>query len=108
MRGALGGWDLVRARLNGQDGAPMLYAFSTCVDMIRTLPVLQHDPDRPEDLDTEAEDHAADEVRYACASRPWTASMTKKPDTKTNTRKPTMDELMREYEREKRFIGNRI
>jgi hypothetical protein len=29
-------------------------------------------PDRPEDLDTSAEDHAADECRYACMSRPWT------------------------------------
>jgi hypothetical protein len=35
--------------------------------------VLQHDPRRPEDLDTEAEDHAADETRYACLARPLTA-----------------------------------
>src|SRR5262249_41249202 len=38
---------------------------------IRTIPSLQHDPDRPEDLDTGGEDHAADEWRYACLSRPW-------------------------------------
>jgi hypothetical protein len=25
----------------------------------------------PEDLDTEGEDHAADETRYACMARPW-------------------------------------
>ena len=108
VRGALGGWDLVRARLKGQDGVPMLYAFSTCVDMIRTLPVLQHDPDRPEDLDTEAEDHAADEVRYACASRPWTASMPKKPDTRSNTRQPLISELLAEHDKERRLMGNRI
>ena len=35
------------------------------------VPALQHDAARPEDVDTEGEDHAADEVRYACMSRPW-------------------------------------
>jgi Phage terminase large subunit len=81
--GALGGWDQVRSRLIGTGvrtpsgaidwsaGAPMIYLFSTCVDSIRTLPVLQHDRDRPEDVDTDSEDHAPDEIRYACMSRPW-------------------------------------
>jgi hypothetical protein len=71
QKGALGGWDQMRARLIGQDGVPMIYTFSTCTDSIRTIPALQHDPDRPEDVDTDGEDHAADEWRYACMSRPW-------------------------------------
>lgn len=72
QRGAMGGWDQLRARLKGDgDGRPMLLMFSTCRDLIRTLPALQHDDLRPEDLDTEGEDHAADETRYACMSRPW-------------------------------------
>lgn len=72
QRGAMGGWDLMRARLDGDDdGRPMLFFFETCIHSIRTIPVLQHDEDRPEDLDTTAEDHAADETRYACSSRPW-------------------------------------
>ena len=70
-RGAMGGWDLLRARINGQDGKPMFVTFSTCTELIRTLPILQHDPDRAEDLDTHQEDHAADELRYAVMSRPW-------------------------------------
>jgi hypothetical protein len=70
-RGAISGWDAVRTRLKGDEDGPMLAVFSTCVDTIRTLPVLQHDPLKPEDLDTEGEDHAADEIRYACLSRPW-------------------------------------
>ena len=71
-RGAMGGWDQMRARLVGDgDGRPMLYVFSTCTDFIRTVPSLQHDPDKPEDLDTEGEDHIADEARYGCMSRPW-------------------------------------
>jgi hypothetical protein len=71
QKGALGGWDQMRARLIGTDGVPMIYCFSTCTDSIRTVPALQHDPDRPEDVDTDGEDHAADEWRYACMSRPW-------------------------------------
>jgi hypothetical protein len=72
-RGAMGGWDQVRARLVGDaDGRAMMVFFSTCVDSIRTIPALQHDTARPEDVDTDMEDHAGDDVRYACMSRPWT------------------------------------
>lgn len=70
-KGKLGGWDMVRTRLHGDGETPMLFVFSTCKDFIRTVPVLQHDKDRPEDLDTDQEDHAADDCRYACLSRPW-------------------------------------
>lgn len=55
----------------GTGGVPMIYWFSTCRDSIRTIPVLQHDPNRAEDLATDGEDHAADDARYACSSRPW-------------------------------------
>ncbi len=71
-RGAMGGWDQVRSRLVGDgDRRPMIVTFATCVDSIRTIPFLQHDPDRPEDIMTDSEDHAGDEWRYACMSRPW-------------------------------------
>lgn len=71
-RGAMGGWDQMRSRFTGnEDGQPMLVFFDTCLHSIRTIPALQHDEDRIEDLDTTAEDHAADETRYACMSRPW-------------------------------------
>jgi hypothetical protein len=74
QRGAMGGWDQMRARFVGDaDGNAMIVCFSTCVDSIRTIPALQHDKDRPEDLDSDMEDHAADEWRYACMSRPWVA-----------------------------------
>ena len=69
--GRAGGWDMMRQRMQGED-RPMIYTFTTCVDSIRTIPVLQHDENKPEDLDTDMEDHAADEWRYACMSRPWT------------------------------------
>jgi hypothetical protein len=83
-RGAMGGWDQLRSRLIGtalrdektgavdwSTGEPMLYFFSTCVHTIRTLPALQHDDGKPEDVDTDGEDHAPDETRYACMSRPF-------------------------------------
>lgn len=71
-RGAMGGWDQMRGRLKGDlDGNAMIVTFSTCHDSIRTIPALQHDDARPEDLDTDGEDHAADEWRYGCMSRPW-------------------------------------
>lgn len=69
QKGAMGGWDQVRERLKGDD-QPMLYFFSTCTHIIRTLPALQHDSNKPEDVDTESEDHAADSLRYLCMSRP--------------------------------------
>jgi Phage terminase large subunit len=56
-RGPMGGWDMLRQRLVGIDGVPLIYCFSTCVASIRTLPVLQHDPRRAEDLDSNSEDH---------------------------------------------------
>jgi len=71
-RGAMGGWDQLRGRLVGDDdGRPMLVVFSTCRDFTRTVPALQHDKNRPEDVDTDGEDHVGDEARYGCNSRPW-------------------------------------
>jgi hypothetical protein len=65
------GWAQMHSRLTGLDGVPMLYFLETCDDTIRTIPLLQHDQRNAEDLDTEGEDHAGDETRYACMSRPW-------------------------------------
>lgn len=81
--GAMGGWDAMRGRLVGnEDGHPMLVVFSTAVDFIRTVPFLQHDPDRHEDVMTDAEDHSADCSRYACMSRPWVTP--KEPPSQAN------------------------
>lgn len=74
------GWDKVRQHLNGQLGEdrpkdglvpPLLYILDCCPDSIRTLESVPSDPDHPEDVDTDAEDHAADDVRYGVMSRPW-------------------------------------
>ena len=76
----------------GDDGVPMMYFFKDCVDTIRTLPVLTHDKHRMEDINTTEEDHAADEIRYACMSRPFTRQM---PEIDEDIwRKPTIEEMM--------------
>lgn len=41
-----------------------------CPNFVRTLPGLIHDDVKPEDLDSDGEDHAADAVRYGLQSRP--------------------------------------
>jgi hypothetical protein len=64
------GWQQMRARLNGEDGRPWLYVMQNCLDWRRTVPALQHDKNRIEDVDTDGEDHAGDDTRYACMARP--------------------------------------
>lgn len=93
QRGAMGGWDQMRARLVGdEDGHAMIVTFSNCHDSIRTIPALQHDQVRPEDVNSDMEDHAADEWRYACMSRPWVrkATPTRAP-VRDAYRRPTND-----------------
>ena len=95
-RGAMGGWDQLRSRLVGDD-RPMIYFTSNCIDSIRTLPALQHDQNRPEDVDSEGEDHAPDEIRYACMSRPYVRLIEKKPESRIISVGPlnqvTLDDL---------------
>lgn len=43
---------------------PQLRVFSTCRNLIRTLPAMVHDKHKPEDLDTKGEDHAVDALGY--------------------------------------------
>ena len=96
-RGAISGWNAMRARLEGDGQYPMLFVFSSCIDFIRTVPTLQHDPDRPEDLNTDMEDHIADETRYACMSRPWIPKAKEPPQ-------PT--ELIYEAQPDGRVVAN--
>ena len=48
----------------------MMYVFRTCRAFLRTVPALLFSGSEVEDLDTHQEDHAADECRYFCMSRP--------------------------------------
>jgi hypothetical protein len=98
------GWEQLHQRLQGESGVPMLYFADCCEDTIRTLPVLQHDERDPEDLDTDAEDHAADETRYAVMSRPWLPRL-RAPAARRLPQLPsemTITQLMDKRQRERR------
>lgn len=66
----INGWMRVRERLTAGNQRNGLVVFSTCRALIRTLPEAIHDELNPEDVDTTGEDHAIDELRYGCMSRP--------------------------------------
>ena len=52
------GWMQVHYRLAfDENGFPMMYIFKNCKAFIRTIPTLQYDEHKPEDLDTDGEDH---------------------------------------------------
>lgn len=59
-----------RLRPNMNSGRPGLQFFSSCKNLIREIESLPTDPNNSEDVDTKAEDHAYDALRYALMSRP--------------------------------------
>lgn len=68
------GWQRVREYLRGSGengtGTPRLQVFSTCANLIRTLPVMTYDKHRVEDVGDGLEDHACESLRYGLMSRP--------------------------------------
>lgn len=65
------GVNRVHANLkDAPDGIPWLQVLDTCKHLIRTLPALPRDETNIEDVDTDAEDHAFDSLKYGLLSRP--------------------------------------
>jgi len=60
------GWGRMRIFI----GNTLVTCSPNCEDSIRTIPNLVHDEKKPEDCNTDGEDHAADEWRYLMMSRP--------------------------------------
>ena len=70
------GWMQVHYRFQfDKEGIPMMYIFSNCEGFIRTVPSLVFSKTLAEDLDTDGEDHIADEVRYMCMAHPIAPEM---------------------------------
>jgi len=74
----LNGWAAVQQGLGDAENGirPTLFIHSRCRRLIETLPALQHDPNRPEDVlkvdadeDGVGGDDAADALRYLVASK---------------------------------------
>lgn len=67
------GWDTVRRLLTNALAVPAeypgLWVFDHCRDWIRTIPILPRDQKNLEDVDTESEDHIADEMRYMATTK---------------------------------------
>lgn len=75
------GWMQIHYRMAfDENGYPMMYVFNNCKGFIRTIPTLLYDEHKVEDLDTEGEDHIADETRYFCMSRPIKPRQAPVPD----------------------------
>lgn len=53
-----------------EHGMPKLQVFNTCKEFIRTIPTLPYSTKKPEDIDSDAEDHIYDELRYVCMDHP--------------------------------------
>ena len=69
-RNRLAGKIELHKRLGMNDmGEPRLRVFNHCSQLIRTLPTLPLSKTNPEDVDTKAEDHAYDALRYMCMTR---------------------------------------
>ena len=67
----IAGWMQVHERLRfDENGYAMMYFFENCKDAIRTIPLMMYDEHKPEDLDTDLEDHCPDEIRYFSMMRP--------------------------------------
>lgn len=56
--------DMLEAAMLGRSDAPHLYFMDNCRASIATLPTLPRDEDDLDDVDTDAEDHPYDMVRY--------------------------------------------
>jgi hypothetical protein len=69
----IGGWTRMRDYLEEATKdvpeKPGLWIFENCIHWLRTVPTLQRDESKPDDLDTTQEDHIADENRYVILSQ---------------------------------------
>ena len=59
-----------RLAVDERTDEPKLKIFSTCTNLIRTLPTIPLSKTNSEDVDTKADDHAYDALRYMCMTRP--------------------------------------
>lgn len=70
------GWEMVRKFMKnsippstGVREYPGMFIFENCKHFIELVPILPRDEDKPDDVDTDAEDHIGDEMRYYILSK---------------------------------------
>jgi terminase large subunit-like protein len=80
------GWQRFRHWLqDSPDGTPWLQSSPNCAYFNRTIPALVSDAHKPEDVNSDSEDHAADEARYFVMSRPPIATAPGAPAVKAGS-----------------------
>ena len=78
------GWNLVHQYLDwNAHKKPKLQFFKNCVESIRSIPTLIHDLYRPEDVNSDGDDHCADELRYLLMSLHEAKSSSAREETTT-------------------------
>ena len=71
------GWRNLKQQIRIDEyGQTNFESFSNCVHFNSTFPANIHDEKKPEDVNTNGEDHTADECRYAIMSRPPETDLT--------------------------------
>jgi len=101
----IAGWNLIHSYLSFTDAKPpKLKIFENCHYLIETLPGLIRDDNKPEDLNTQGEDHAADALRYGLMTKPM---LSRKPveDIPTNSVMYHIQQ-MEKNKRGKGFVGS--
>lgn len=94
----ISGWMQMHYRFSfDENGYPRMYIFNNCKAAIRTIPLMMYSETKVEDLQTELEDHAVDEMRYFCMSRPI------KP-FESNNRIPIGDDPLNQRAKKKKSI----
>lgn len=89
------GWQEMYSRIK----ANMLLVTDNCRELIRTIPTVQHDDKKLEDVDKKGEDHPPDGCRYVCMARPFkTKKKEKKPDWWTVEQRLTFNDVMKRME----------
>jgi phage terminase large subunit len=98
----LSGWRRLHDYLRVEGEGPFLKVFTICPHTIRTLPALVYSKTRSEDVDTQAEDHCADMIRYFLMSRESMKVTTPLPDEEVPDPRParSWDRIVEEWERD--------
>jgi hypothetical protein len=96
------GWQDMYSRVKDK----MLLAFDTCNHFCRTVPTLEMDKNKPEDVEKKGEDHPGDGCRYGCMARPYNK---KKPkEEKPWHEQPIMPVTFNDCMNEVRRTNNRV
>jgi hypothetical protein len=104
------GWRRVREWLkpfvgpNDEQTARLQIVEGTCPNLVRTLPQLVHDEAKPEDVNTDSEDHAPDALRYGLMSRP-APKLPPKPNPPSDFTAEAAFKLLEERRKRKKYIG---